>query len=85
MIAHYETQPSNPPAAVLLRLAEVFGVSVDELLGSAPVRKADGSLPPESLRFWRKLRQAEKLPNPDRKRVLDLIDVLLDRQRSKRT
>lgn len=81
MIAHYESRPSNPPAAVLMRLADVLEVGVDELLGQRLVARAESALPPKSLRFWRKLRQAEKLPESDRKRVLDLIDLLSERQK----
>jgi len=81
MVAHYErTEADPPPVRLLVQFAELFGVGVDELLGRKGAAVVASATPPQSLRLWRKLRQVEKFPESDRKRVLDLIEVLDERQ-----
>ena len=40
MVAYYESIEDNPLARILLLLSKTLGVSTDELLGAAPVKKA---------------------------------------------
>lgn len=62
-------------------MARVLRVSVDELIGYRPAQvPADRANP----RLWRKLRQVEALPPPDRKQVLQLIDTLVERETLKK-
>jgi len=81
MIAYYETHAEKAPAHHLTALAQVLRVSVDELVGYRPAQvPADRANP----RLWRKLRQVEALPPPDRKQVLQLIDTLVERETLKK-
>ncbi len=81
MIAYYETHAEKAPARHLTALAQVLRVSVDELVGYRPVETPAGRANP---RLWRRLRQVEALPPPDRKQVLQLIDTLVERETFKK-
>ena len=74
MMTYYEREGGRPPAHLLGQMAEILGVSVDELLGLETVR---GKPAPRNSRLWRKLREIEKLPPGDRKVVMKLVDGLL--------
>jgi transcriptional regulator with XRE-family HTH domain len=78
VMTYYERESERPPAYLLARLAEALDVTVDELLGRRPLK---GPPPPRNSRLWRKLREIEKLPAPDRKAVLRMVDGLLARQK----
>ncbi len=60
---------------------QILRVSVDELIGYQPVATPAGRANP---RLWRRLRQVEALPPPDRKHVLQLIDTLVERETLKK-
>lgn len=79
MIAHYETQAAVPPGDVLSKLAEVLGVSTDELLGRRRQTLDPQQVPQSTLevRLWRKLRKIQKLPPSTRRAVLKVIDNFL--------
>jgi len=62
MVSYYETQAEPPPSMLLPELARVLGVSVDQLLGLAPLKK---SRLPDS-RVLRRLQQIEALERPAR-------------------
>ena len=81
MIAYYETHAEKAPARHLTALAQVLRVSVDGLVGYRPVEIPAGRANP---RLWRRLRQVEALPPPDRKHVLQLIDTLVERETLKK-
>ncbi|MCI0407734.1 MAG: helix-turn-helix domain-containing protein [Acidobacteria bacterium] len=78
VMTYYERQSERPPAHLLPRLAEVLGVSLEELLGLRPTQDKPA---PRNTRLWRKLRQIEKLPPGDRKTVLKILDSLLAQQK----
>jgi transcriptional regulator with XRE-family HTH domain len=79
MIAHYETQPSNPPSEVILKLAAALDASADVLLGVAKPAKLPKDAPQSTvdLRLWRKLQQLRKLPPDKRKALLQVLDGFL--------
>lgn len=79
MVAYYETQTDQPPAHLLPIMADLFGVSVDQLLGLKTPAK-DGAKPKNPL-LWRRFQQIEKLPLPERKQLLGVIDAMLDRHK----
>jgi transcriptional regulator with XRE-family HTH domain len=81
LMTYYERESGRPPGHLLPRLAGVLGVSVDVLLGVEGAREPP---PPKHSRLWRKLREVEHLPDPDRKAVLRLVDALLVKQRLQR-
>jgi hypothetical protein len=80
MIAYYEGPAENPPAALLPELAQLLGVSVDELLGVRPVRRAKKT----DTRLQRRLQQVDKLDGKERRQVLQLLDAFIERAQLKR-
>lgn len=68
----------HPPTDVLVKLAALFKVSTDDLLGlkpppQPPKRKED----PETKRFWKKFQQLLSLPEKDPRAVIRLINSLV--------
>jgi len=79
MVAYYEGQSARAPDHLLAAIAEVLGVSTDELLG---VKSSSGSpQKPSNQRLWRRFRQIEKLPPRDRRQLLAMVDAMLERHR----
>ena len=74
VISSYECGRVRPHAAVLACLAQVLGVSADELLGIAGPQtpKAGGF----SRRVLRRMQLLESFPAHDQKTVLKVIDAL---------
>ncbi len=73
MISYYEGHSEYPPAALLLKLAALLGVSADELLGIQPLKK---TRKPDT-RLQRRCQQIEKLPAKDKRQLLQLIDTFV--------
>lgn len=73
-LVHYERKATNPSADFIGKVAKLFNVSVDELLGHAvkPTRKSG---PPS--RFEARLSAVRKLPREKQKVVLQLLDSFL--------
>lgn len=84
MIAYYEIQGGNPPADVVAKLATALGVSADELLGLEPPHKQKGGDGAENLRLMRKLKAVKLLPPKERRRVLQFIELVVEREALKR-
>jgi transcriptional regulator with XRE-family HTH domain len=86
-VSRYETIAELPPAAVLVRLAEVLEVSSDELLGlkkrrkAAPVPKED----PEVRRLWKRFQLVRSLPEKDQRAVIRLINSLVSVRETRRS
>jgi transcriptional regulator with XRE-family HTH domain len=78
VITYYERESGRPPAHLLPHLADALKVSVDELVG---YERLEEEHVPRNPRLWRKLRDIEKLAEPDRKAVLRFVDALLAKQR----
>ncbi len=79
MVAYYEGQTHRPPAHLLISIAKTLKISVDELLG---LKK--GQIPDSSqAALWRKLKKAGSLSPKDKKSLLDFLDALLVRTKSK--
>ena len=76
MVAYYEKQTERPPAHLLEKLAQVLGVSSDELLGIHPTTNEAPGMSP---RLYKRLRQIEQLPPDEKRAVLKIIDSLLER------
>jgi len=79
MVAYYEAQTEHPPAHLLTPIADALSLSVDQLLGRAPVSKRKA---PQNERLIRQLRQVEKLPPRARQSVLEHIDALVSKHRN---
>lgn len=74
VIAYYEGETDRPPAHLLNEICEALGVTMDELMGTKPLRKIQA---PQNGHLWRKLKRVEKLPPADRRTLLKVLDGLL--------
>lgn len=81
MLAYYEKQTDRPPATLVPVLAQVLGVSADELLGIKPLKSEDNPTDP---RLRRRLKKLEQLPPKERGEVIKLIDLFLERDQLRR-
>ncbi len=70
MIGKYERNESDPSADVLVRLAKVFDVSLDFLVGETTNSKFDK----KTLNL---LKDIESLPDNERKKIFDYIDLVV--------
>lgn len=81
VIAYYEGETEYPPSALLPQLAQALGVSLEELLGTQPVRKVAKAV---NTRLHRRLQQIEQLGPTEKRQVLQLIDAFIERGQLKR-
>jgi transcriptional regulator with XRE-family HTH domain len=81
MIAYYEKETDQPPAALLPLIAEALNVSADELLG---IKTSRANSKPTDSRLWRRFKRVEKLPAPRRRQVLQFIDTVLESEQLKK-
>lgn len=79
MIAYYEGRAALPPGDALTVFAATLGVSVDEMVGAKPLKRASAGR--EHPRLWQRFRQIEKLPLRERKELFSVIDAYLERHR----
>jgi transcriptional regulator with XRE-family HTH domain len=77
MMAYYEAQTQHPPAALLPRLARVLKLSADELLGLE--RSGGRAQKQPSRRLMERFKRIERLPLQERRELLKVIDVFLER------
>jgi len=75
VVSDYEIGRLRLHAELILKLADLFGVSTDEILGRANVRVREPKLP--SPRLMRRAREFEKLPRRDQEAVMRMIDSVL--------
>ncbi|MGB3623291.1 helix-turn-helix transcriptional regulator [Ketobacter sp. MCCC 1A13808] len=73
MVSHYEGHTEYPPAALLPKLAALLNVTSDELLGLEPLKK---NRQPDT-RLQRRFQQIEKLPNKEKRKLVQVIDTFL--------
>jgi transcriptional regulator with XRE-family HTH domain len=78
VVAYYEGQTDYPPTQLLPRIAEVLGISADELLG---MRAPKASVKPANQRLLRRLKEIEQLPLAERRQLIGLIDTYLEKNR----
>lgn len=74
VIAYYEGAAAQPPGPLLLDLANVLRVSVDQLLGRRVIKDIPD---PKAARLLNRLRKIESLPIRERKAILLVLDGLL--------
>lgn len=79
VIAYYEGETDYPPAHLLIPIAKALKISLDELLGLKKSEVSDTN----HAALWRRLKKAEQLSPKDRKSLLDFIDALLVRSKTK--
>ncbi len=84
-ISRYETVAEMPPAASIVRLAEVLEVSTDELLGFEKPKAKKSKEDPETRRLWKRFQQLLELPEKDRRAVIRLLNSLHSASKSRRS
>jgi hypothetical protein len=61
-------------------MARALGISVDELLGTAPVKRAKRSA---SRRLHRRIQEIEKLDARARRQIMQFLDTFIEREKLK--
>lgn len=74
MLVYYEKHSGQPAAHLIPQLAKALGVSADELLGLEKVKR-NGRV--RDTKLWRRFSQLEKLPPPERKPIIQVMDAFL--------
>jgi transcriptional regulator with XRE-family HTH domain len=80
-LAYYETQTQHPPSSILPELARALNVTIDEMMGATPIRKAAKA---GSSRLQRRLAQIEKLDAREKRQILQFLDTFIERERLRR-
>ena len=73
-VSQYETGKRRPDTETMQRLATVFGVSVDYLLGRTDVRELPGGTPNSDIRAAFRGHQWQDLPPEDQAEILQFIE-----------
>ncbi len=79
MISYYEGHTEYPPSAILPNLANLLGVTADELLGIKPLKKTKK---PDT-RLQRRMQKIEKMSAAKRRQVLQVIDTFIEAEQFK--
>lgn len=79
-VVEYEREGVIPGPMILFKLARILGVSPEHILGLENARRRQEVDSPKNLRLWRKLRQVETLSPSERRQVLQLIEMLVERK-----
>jgi transcriptional regulator with XRE-family HTH domain len=80
MVAYYEVETDHPPTSLLPALCRALRVTADVLLGLDQSPKKER---PSDARLWRRIKELEELSPRERRKVVDVIDALLDRAKAK--
>ena len=81
-MSRYEIKDVQPPADVLKRLAEVFGVSIDYLVNGSLNDKADSSLDDNEL--LQQFKEVEQMNDDDRGTIKKLIDAFITKKKDQK-
>ena len=76
MVAYYEGETNHPPTHLLPKLAQVLGITTDQLLGLKEVKE----IKKKDSRLWQRFARVEKLPPQQRKKIVDILDAFLGRE-----
>jgi len=76
MIGNYERGDNTPSMDVIIKIARAFEVSIDYLLGEG----LNASFDKETLR---RLENMEKLPEEQRQRIFDYMDLIIRDHKAK--
>jgi transcriptional regulator with XRE-family HTH domain len=82
MIAHYETNISNPPLNNLLAIAKALGVSILELIGQSKGPQVD-LFQDIDMRTLKKIMQIKELSKMDRATIYNTINAMLAKKSTK--
>ena len=76
-ISYYESEKGQTPALMLSKIAEVLGVSTDEILGVRALRpKKTKAETPRNQQLWKRFQLLVDLPDRDQKAVMRMINSL---------
>ncbi len=78
-LVRYETKGVQPPANVLSKLSEVFGVSIDYIVNGSIENKAQDTINDNLL--LRQFKAVEKMNQEDKNIVTRLIDAFITQKR----
>ena len=76
-VSYYEAKAKNPTTEFVQKVADYFGVSIDELLLNEPDNKLR---PGPKSKIEKKIEAIHKLPPEEQKAVFTLIDSLAGKQ-----
>lgn len=74
MITAYENAQKRPDLDKINRLAQLFGISTDQLLGN---EKPPKEVKPKNIRLWKRFEKVEQLPKEDQKALTKMIDAMI--------
>ena len=74
-MSRYEIKEVQPPADVLKRLADVFGVSIDYIVNGSLKEKAENTIDDNEL--LQQFKEVEQMNENDRHTVKSLIDAFI--------
>lgn len=77
MIGKYERADSSPSIEVIIKLAEVFDVSIDYLLGSGLTARYDTDI-------LLRLDELQSMPADERQRIFDYMDLVIRDYKAKK-
>ena len=80
-MAPYEIKEVQPPADVLQRLSDLFGVTIDYLVNGNVEEKAKNTL--QDAELLQQFREVEKMNDDDRLTVKKLIDAFITKGKLK--
>ena len=78
-MSRYEIKGVQPPADVLKRLADVFGVSIDYLVNGSLEQKAENAIDDNEL--LQQFKEVEQMDDDDRSTVKKLIDAFITKRK----
>ncbi len=78
-MSRYEIKDVQPPADVLKRLANVFGVSIDFLVNGSLEQKAERSLDDNEL--LKQFKEVEQMNDDDKGTIKKLIDAFITKRK----
>jgi len=80
VVASYENNKRWPLSEKIITMANLFGVSYDQLFG---VQKLRTTGPAKNSKLWKRFEEADKLPPHDKTVLIRMIDGLLREQKQK--
>jgi transcriptional regulator with XRE-family HTH domain len=79
VITAYESGKKKPAVDTLSRLADVLGVTTDQIIGKKNVPQQKN--PVKSPKLWKKFSQVEQLPITDKRTIFKMIDGLISQKK----
>ena len=78
-VSYWERTGKIPRSEVLMDMARVLGVSVEELLGETPPRKNSGS---PAGKLGRAFEAVSKLPRRQQQKIIEVVEALVAQGKS---